>query len=123
MLSIRHVSGFPCTCSSQDVRCNFLKIENWYSNNKHCENTAGVNVSKPLCPVFNSSAVPAIRPVALPEIASLAGGQILVGQQQLPTQIKVCTPLHWLLISGLERILPGKSASLSFSARTVRVNH
>lgn len=50
---------------------------------------AGQNASKPLCPVFNSSAVPAIRPVALPDITSLSGGQILVGPQQLPTQIKV----------------------------------
>lgn len=50
---------------------------------------AGQNITKPLCPVFNSSAVPAIRPVALPDITALTNGQILVGQQQLPTQIKV----------------------------------
>jgi hypothetical protein len=52
---------------------------------------AGTNSTKPPCPVTNGTAVPAIRPVAVPEIVALSNGQILVGngQQQQPTQIKV----------------------------------
>ena len=51
---------------------------------------AGVNATKPPCPVTNGTAVPAIRPVAVPAITSLAGGQISVGSPTpAPTQIKV----------------------------------
>ena len=39
---------------------------------------------------MNGTAVPAIRPVAVPEITSLQGGQIMVGvNTTVPTQIKV----------------------------------
>lgn len=76
----------------ENLRCACIMVS---SRNSVFDGTllrarAGVNNTKQPCPVFNSSAVPAIRPVALPDITALSGGQILVGQQQLPTQIKVC---------------------------------
>ena len=50
---------------------------------------AGANNTKPVCPLVNGTAVPAIRPVAVPEITALQGGQILVGvNNTVPTQIK-----------------------------------
>lgn len=53
---------------------------------------AGSNVTKPACPLVNGTAVPAIRPVAVPQITSLQGGQIMVGvNNTVPTQIKVRT--------------------------------
>lgn len=53
--------------------------------------TAGTNNTKQPCPVTNGTAVPAIRPVAVPQIVSLQGGQILIGNESAPqpTQIKV----------------------------------
>ena len=53
---------------------------------------AGTNNTKPPCPAVNGTAVPAIRPVVVPQIVSLQGGQILIGSnssQPQPTQIKV----------------------------------
>ena len=52
---------------------------------------AGTNNTKQPCPVTNGTAVPAIRPVAVPQIVSLQGGQILIGNESAPqpTQIKV----------------------------------
>jgi hypothetical protein len=50
---------------------------------------AGSNVTKPACPLVNGTAVPAIRPVAVPQITSLRGGQIMIGvNNTVPTQIK-----------------------------------
>lgn len=56
------------------------------------------NSTKQPCPAVNGTAVPAIRPVAVPEIVSLAEGQILIGNvsQPQPTQIKV-NELHQTL--------------------------
>ena len=55
--------------------------------------TNSTNNTKPACPLVNGTAVPAIRPVAVPEITSLQGGQILVGvNNTVPTQIKVRLP-------------------------------
>lgn len=74
---------------------------------------AGQNSTKPLCPAVNGTAVPAIRPVAVPQIVSLQGGQIQIGNisQPQPTQIKVpnsCPPLSLL---NTAVVLPVQQAS------------
>ncbi len=61
---------------------------------------AGTNNTKPVCPLVNGTAVPAIRPVAVPEITALQGGQILVGvNNTVPTQIKASLIRNTCLMS------------------------
>ncbi len=67
---------------------------------EQCATSAGTNNTKQPCPVTNGTAVPAIRPVAVPQIVSLQGGQILIGNESapMPTQIKVLGPANHLSI-------------------------
>lgn len=79
----------------------------------------GTNTTKQPCPLVNGTAVPAIRPVAVPEITSLQGGQIMVGvNTTVPTQIKVIqacpcaychahhAPPHLSLIHAMQLCMP-----------------
>lgn len=72
-----------------------------------------MNNTKQPCPLVNGTAVPAIRPVTVPEITSLQGGQINVGSSApAPTQIKVCDSSRQPLVTESSLGRASKSCTL-----------